>query len=165
MVFCLVSGVTLLILAVWLRPAAQAEQAAQQQNYEQALEYYAKAEARFNQFSIAKQFMPASYQAIVTNQFRILYRMNELDKLIEMTAAHSGDASARFWSGSALFAKGVAQSEKEAQLAWFGRAKEEFRSALELVPADWDTKYTYELTERLIAELRDKPSPPEQILE
>ncbi len=82
-----------------------------------------------------------------------------------MAAAHSGNAAARFWSGSALFARAVAQTEKEAMVAWLGRAKEEFRSALELVPSDWDTKYNLELTERLLAELRDKPTPPDQILE
>ena len=165
MLFCFICGVLLLAVSVWLHPVSQAERAAQQQNFEQALEYYAVAEARFNQIEFARQLMPATYNSIVTNQLRILYRLDKLDKLLEMAAAHSGHASARFWSGSALFAKAVAQTEKEAQLAWLGRAREEFRSAIELVPDDWDTKYNYELTERLMAELRDKPSPPEQILE
>lgn len=158
-------GVVLLVISIWLHPASQAERAAAQQNYEQALTYYAVAENRFKHIGIARQLLPASYNAVVTNQLRILYRLDELDKLLEMAAAHPGNAAARYWSGSALFAKAVAQTEKEAQIAWLGRAREEFRSALELVPEDWDTKYNYELTERLLAELRDKPTPPDQILE
>lgn len=165
MLLMLVCGILLLSVWVWLRPVTQAEQAALDQDYPRALEYYAIAEARFGQFGIARQLLPATYAAVITNQLRILYRMDELDRLLEMAAAHSDDAGARFWSGSALFAKAVAQTEKEAQVAWLGRAREEFRSALQLVPDDWDTKYNYELTERLLAELRDKPSPPEQILE
>jgi hypothetical protein len=165
MVLSFVCGVGLLLFSLWLSPLAKAERAALQQDYIQALEYYAVAESRFDQFGFARQLLPSSYDSIITNRLRILYRLDELDKLIEMAAVHSGHAGSRFWSGSALFAKAIAQTEKEAQVAWLGRAREEFRSALELVPNDWDTKYNYELTERLLAELRDKPSPPEQILE
>ena len=165
MMFFFISGVVLLLVSLWLSPLARAERAALQMDYSQALEYYAIAESRFNQIGIARQLLPSSYDSIVTNQLRILYQLDELDRLLEMAAAHSGHAAARFWSGSALFARAVAQTEKEAQVAWLGRASEEFRSALEMVPGDWDTKYNYELTERLLAELRDKPSPPEQIME
>ncbi len=165
MLLVFASGIVLLVTSIWLHPVSQAERAAEQQNFEQALTYYAVAEDRFNQIGIARQLLPASYNAVVTNQLRLLYRLDELDRLLEMAAAHTGNASARYWSGSALFAKAVTQTEKAAQIAWLGRAREEFRSALELVPEDWDTKYNYELTERLLAELRDKPSPPEQILE
>jgi len=165
MLLSFVCGVVLLLVSLWLGPLARAERAALQQDYTQALEYYAVAESRFDRIGFARQLLPSSYDSIITNRLRILYRLDELDKLIEMAAVHSGHAGARFWSGSALFAKAIAQTEKEAQLAWLGRAREEFRTALELVPNDWDTKYNYELTERLLAELRDKPSPPEQILE
>lgn len=159
------AGLSLLTVSIWMRPVIQAERAAKNLQFEQALEYYAKAESRFNRFESAKQLFPNAYQAVVTNQLRILYRMDELDRLLEIAATHTETAPARFWSGAALFAKAVAQTEKEAQVAWLGRAREEFRNALELVPNDWDTKYNYELTEKLLAELRDKPSPPEQILE
>lgn len=165
MLACFSLGIILLAVSLWLRPVRVAEQAALQQDYARALEYYAIAESRFGRIGIARQLFPGTYDAVITNQFRILYRLDELDGLLEMAAAHTSHAAARFWSGSALFAKAVAQTEKEAQIAWLGRAREEFRSALQLAPDDWDTKYNYELTERLLAELRDKPSPPEQILE
>ncbi len=165
MMFTFICGILLLVLSIWLSPISNAEEAAVEQDYERALENYALAEARFNQLGFTRQLFPAAYDAVITNQLRILYQQDELDSLLEMAAAHSGNAAARFWSGSALFARAVAQTEKEAMVAWLGRAKEEFRSALELVPSDWDTKYNLELTERLLAELRDKPTPPDQILE
>ena len=158
-------GISLLTVYFCVRPVIQAERAANDQQFEQALEYYAQAESRFNRFEFTRKLFPVAYQAVVTNQFRILYRMDELDRLLEIAARHTESAAARFWSGSALFAKAVAQTEKEAQIAWLGRAKEDFRNALELVPDDWDTKYNYELADKLLAELRDKPSPPEQVME
>lgn len=160
-----ICGVVLLALSLWLRPVSQAEQAAMDQDYERALSLYAVAEARINQSSLTRQLFSDSYDAVLVNQFRILYRLDRLDQLLEMAAAHADSAAARFWSGAALFARAIAETEKEAQIAWLGRASGEFRSALQLVPDDWDVKYNYELTERLLAELRDKPSPPDQIME
>lgn len=165
MLACFIAGVALLAVSFWLRPARVAEEFALQQDYDRALEYLAVAEGRFNRLTIAQKIFADTYNAVLTNQFRLLYRQEKLDQLLELAAAHSENAAARFWSGSALFARGVAETAKEAQIAWLGRAREEFRNALQLAPQDWDAKYNYELTERLLAELRDKPTPPEQMLE
>ncbi len=165
MMLAFVGGLVMLLLSLWLRPVSQAEQAVLEGDYDRALSMYATAEGRINQTGLTRKLFHQSYDAVLANQFRILYRLDRLDQLLEMAAAHAENPAARFWSGSALFARAVAQTEKEAQIAWLGRAREEFRSALQLVPNDWDTKYNYELTERLLAELRDKPSPPDQIME
>jgi hypothetical protein len=46
------------------------------------------------------------------------------------------------------------------------RAEDEFRKAIEAAPDDWDTKYDFELTTRLAAELRKQPNtPPKQLMQ
>jgi hypothetical protein len=75
-------------------------------------------------------------------------------------------APVHFWAGSALFVKARDEEDPEIRLGWLGRAAEEFRKALELTPDDWDTKYNYELTSRLLDELRKQPkTPPKQMLQ
>ena len=54
----------------------------------------------------------------------------------------------------------------EARLGWLSRAEEEFRKAIECAPDDWDTKFDFELTTRLAAELRKQPNtPPKQMMQ
>ena len=52
------------------------------------------------------------------------------------------------------------------RLGWLTRAEDEFRRALEAEPADWDTKYDFELVTKLAAELRRQPkTPPNQLMQ
>jgi hypothetical protein len=163
MVFLFICGVSLLVFSVWVHPLNQGERAITEGNLELGLEYFTVAESRFNGLQVAKQILPGVYTASLTNQLRILYNLREFEKLMEKAAVNPGLASAHFWSGCALFARAVEETEKEAKLAWLGRAGQEFRSALMLEPEDWNAKYNYELTERLIAEERKDPSPPNEM--
>ena len=52
------------------------------------------------------------------------------------------------------------------RLGWLTRAEEELRKAVEDAPDDWDTKYDFELTTRVSAELRKQPNtPPKQLMQ
>ena len=62
--------------------------------------------------------------------------------------------------------KARAEKNPEARLGWLSRSEEEFRRAVEAAPDDWDTKFDYELTGRLAAELRKQPkNPPNQLMQ
>ena len=69
------------------------------------------------------------------------------------------DAAPHFWVGCAMFAKSLQEEGAEGQLQWLTRAEDEFKLALASEPADWDTKYNYELSARLVAALRRPPKP------
>jgi hypothetical protein len=163
MVLSFICGVGLLITGAWISPIARGERAVRDGRLEEGLEHFAAAEARFDRVKIARQLLPDAYNAALVNQFRILYRLGEHDALLEKAAVHPGRAAVHFWSGCVLFSRGIAQTENEAKMAWLGRAREEFRTALTLDPHDWDVKYNYELTERLLAEQENKPAPPSQL--
>ena len=58
-----------------------------------------------------------------------------------------------------MFAKSLQEEGAEGQLQWLTRAEDEFKLALASEPGDWDTKYNYELSARLVAALRRPPKP------
>jgi hypothetical protein len=165
-VLALVAGAGLVVLSAWTSPLAAAEEAARAGELERALERYGAAEARFDRLPVTKQLMPAAYYSSVENQLWLQYRLRLYDALLEKAAASPSIAATHFWTGCALFEKAQDEENAEARLGWLGRASEEFRKALERAPGDWDTKYNYELTERLLAELRKQPkTPPKQMLQ
>ena len=166
MVLALVCGVALVVTSAWLGPLTEGERAMRVGQLELALERFAAAEARFDRLPASKQVLPSAYAVSQTNQLWLLYRLGQYDALVEKAASSPPRAPAHFWAGCALFAKATAEREAEARLGWLGRASEEFRAALELDPTDWDTKFNYELSERLLAELRKKPeTPPKELLQ
>jgi hypothetical protein len=63
-----------------------------------------------------------------------------------------------------MFARAAAEEGAESRLQWFERAETEFRSALSAAPADWDTKFNYELTRSLLNRLREEPDTPRRLL-
>lgn len=162
----LVSGIALWWLSSWQRPMADAERAAAAGDWQQALERYAAAETRFNDWPVAQKLFPATYRASIANQLGAQYRMGNHDAVIEKSEAGPATAASHFWTGSALFAKSQAEQNPEARLGWIGRAVDEFKATLELEPDNWDAIYNYELTKRLFDELKKKPkTPPRQLLE
>jgi hypothetical protein len=166
MVLALVAGAALLAGAAWLRPLAEGDQALDDGRLEPALQSYAAAEARFDRLPATRQVFPGAYAASQANQLFLLYRLGRHDALIEKAAVVAPGAQVSFWTGCALFAKAKDEAKPEARLSWLGRAGDEFRKALELDPDDWDTKFNYELTQRLLLELKKQPkTPPTQLLQ
>lgn len=162
----LVFGAGLVALSAWTRPFEEAREAADAGRLDQALEGYAATEERFDRFPMAKQLLPAVYHGSVASQLWIRYLQHQYDELLEKAAASPSIGPVHFWAGSALFMKARGEENAEARLGWLGRAAEEFRTALERDPEDWDTKYNYELTRRLLDELRKQPkTPPKQMLQ
>jgi hypothetical protein len=98
------------------------------------------------------------------NHLLALYRLAP-DEVIDFAQKARGRAAA-LWSGTALFQKATAEEKPDARLGWLSRAEDEFRKAVEAAPSDWDTKYDFELTTRLAAELRKQPNtPPKQLMQ
>ncbi len=64
-----------------------------------------------------------------------------------------------------LFRRAGNETEVQAQISWLQRASDEFYNALKIEPDNWDTKYNYELTERLIKDLQNEDESPPQIME
>jgi len=165
-VIVLVAGCCGLAYARWTRPAADADQAVADGELPKALAGYVSAEARFDWIPAAKRLFRADYDRIVSNELWVLYRLGRYDETIDRADRASEGASPHFWSACAFFQKGTSETKSDARLGWFTRAEEEFRKAAEGTPDDWDTKYDFELTTRLVAELRKQPkTPPKQLMQ
>jgi hypothetical protein len=59
--------------------------------------------------------------------------------------------------GCALFDKALVQSDRDAKLAMMADAQRAFRRALEADAGDWDARFNYEMTGRLLTILREQP--------
>lgn len=165
-VLAFVCGVVLVGAVQWSRPLDAGERQLRDGNLDAALAQYAASEARFDRLPVTKQIMTRAYLGAISNQLWVHYQLRQYDALIEKAAVSPPTAATRFWAGCALFQKGTKEEESEARIGWLSRAEEEFRSALALEPGDWDTKFNYELTRRLLAELRKQPkTPPTQLLQ
>lgn len=166
MAVALVAGGVLIAAAAWLRPLTEAQQALAEGRYEPALQQYAAAETRFGKTQVMRQIAPALYRISVDDQLWLLYRMGEYDKVLEKSATSPSTAAVHFWAGSAAFHKWLGEQQQEARLAWLGRAEEEFRKSIEHDRTNWDAKYNFEMTKRILNELKQKPkTPPQQILQ
>jgi len=166
MAVLLIAGVAALAYAQWTWPIADADAALAGGDLPHALAGYAAAEARFDRVSPAKQAFPSEYNRVVANQLWLLYRLERFDEAIDKAERAPEGASPHFWAGAAFFDKARAEESNEARLGWLSRAEEEFRRAVEASPDDWDTKFDFELTTRLAAELRKQPkTPPNQLMQ
>jgi tetratricopeptide (TPR) repeat protein len=166
MAVVLLAGVAALSYARVTRPVAEADAALADGRFEQSLVSYAEAEARFNRYAPVRQIFASDYSHVMANQLWLLYRLARYDELIDKAQAAPEAAMPHFWSGCAFFEKGRAEEKADARLAWLTRAEDELRHAIEATPADWDTKYDFELVTRLAAALRKQPqTPPRQLMQ
>ena len=162
----LAAGAGLFWFSGWRAPIVEGDAAAASGDWTRALERYAAAEARFNEWPVAQRLFPTTYRASLANQLAAHYRLGSLDAVLEKAETIPASGEAHFWVGSALFEKSKAEENADARLGLLGRATDEFKAALELRPDDWDRIYNYELARRLFDELRKKPkTPPKQLLE
>jgi hypothetical protein len=169
------SALALLALAVglvglgyarWTREVERADAALARGDVEAALLAYAAAERRFDGLPAARQLFRPDYERVVANQLWALYAAQRFDEVIDKASQAPEGAAPHFWTGCALFASAGREEDAEARLAWLTRAEEEFRRALAGAPDDWDTKVNFELTARVLSELRKQPkAPPPQVLQ
>jgi tetratricopeptide (TPR) repeat protein len=166
MAVVLLAGVAALSYARVTRPVADADAALADGRFEEALVSYTEAEARFNRYAPVRQIFASDYSHVMANQLWLLYRLARYDELIDKAQAAPEAAMPHFWSGCAFFEKGRAEEKADARLAWLTRAEDELRHAIEATPADWDTKYDFELVTWLAAALRKQPqTPPRQLMQ
>jgi tetratricopeptide (TPR) repeat protein len=160
------AGLTFIGYARWTRPIANADAALAAGRLDDAIAGYRVSETRFDQLPAARQLFPSEYARAYGNHLWALYRAKRYDDVIDLAERGPAEASPHFFSGCAFFLKGAAEEQPETRLGWFTRAEEEFHKALEASPDDWDTKYDFELTTRLAAELRRQPkTPPKQLMQ
>ena len=165
-VLLLASGLALIGYARWTAHITSADAALSDGRLDQALAEYKLAEARFDALPAIRQFAADEYSRVVANHLLALYRLKRYDEVIDVAQKAPASAAPSFWSGSAFFQKAIVEEQPDARLGWLGRAEEEFRKAIEATPDDWDTKYDFELTTRLAAELRKQPkTPPKQMMQ
>ena len=162
----LLAGVTLIGYARWTRPIDAADAALADGRLDAAVAGYQAAEARFDAVPAAKQFAATEYNRAVANHLWALYRLKRYDEAIDLAQKAPPDAAPHFWSACAFFQKATVEDAPDARLGWLSRSEEEFRKAIDATPDDWDTKYDFELTTRLAAELRRQPNtPPKQLMQ
>ena len=165
-VLLLAVGLTLIGYARWTSHVAGGDEALAAGQLDRALAEYRLAEARFDTLPAVRQLASSEYTRILGNHLLALYRLKRYDELIDLAQKAPAGAAPAFWSGSAFFQKALVEEQPDARLGWLGRAEEEFRKAIEAAPDDWDTKYDFELTTRLAAELRKQPkTPPKQMMQ
>ena len=160
------AGAAAVACARWTRPIAEGDRALADGRLEQALSAYTRAERRFEALPVARQILARDYHRLVANQLLIDYRLRRFDELIDRAQRAPEAAAPHFWAGLALLAKGRADEDPDAQLAWLTRAEEELRRAVEAAPEDWDTKFNFELVTRLAAAVRKQPkAPPSELMQ
>jgi tetratricopeptide (TPR) repeat protein len=165
-ILLLVAGAAAVACARWTRPIAVADEALAAGRWDPALAAYAQAEARLDRLPAARQLLARDYDRAVRARLWIFYHLERYDELIEAAQRAPEAAAPHFYAGLAYLAKGRAERKPDAQLGWLARAEEELRRAVEAAPADWDTKYDYELVTRLAAALRKQPkNPPNQLMQ
>jgi tetratricopeptide (TPR) repeat protein len=165
-VLLLAAGLMLAGYARWTAHVATADAALEDGRLQEALSEYTLAEARFDALPAVRQVVQAEYARVLHNHLLTLYRLKRYDEVIDLAQRAPAAATPSFWSASALFQKAITEEQPDARLGFLGRAEEEFRKAIDASPDDWDTKYDFELTSRLAAELRKQPkTPPKQMMQ
>jgi tetratricopeptide (TPR) repeat protein len=160
------AGLALIGYSSWTSHVAGGDVALADGRLDQALAEYTLAEARFDALPVVRQLAADEYARVLANHLIALYRLKRYDEVIDLAQRAPGAAAPSFWAGSAFFQKAIAEEQPDTRLGWLGRAEDEFRKAIEAAPGDWDTKYDFELTTRLAAELRKQPkTPPKQIMQ
>jgi tetratricopeptide (TPR) repeat protein len=165
-VILLATGLALLGYARWSGAIGDADRDLASGNLQAAIANYQIAEGRFDALPAIKQMVPGEYARAVSNHLWALYRLQRYDEVIDLAQKGPPESAPHFWAACAFFQKASVEEKPDARLGWLSRAEEEFRKAVESAPDDWDTKYNFELTSRLSAELRKQPNtPPKQLMQ
>lgn len=96
-------------------------------------------------------------------QLALLYELRRYDQAVELAdaliQAREGDLAAYyFWSGTALFQKGMTEDADEDSFRWFNRSIAQLRKAMEEDrSARWGIRYNYELIKTSVEEVMAAP--------
>jgi len=136
----------------------RAEQLERDGQIEAALEEYQDLVQYLGRASLLKSHFRSDYSEAMTGQLRLLYLLERFDDAVEF-----GDiciqeevddmAAAYFWSGNAFFQKGINEEAMEDAFAWFNRAQDQYRKALEKDSDQrWNIRFNYELIRTALEE-------------
>jgi len=162
--------VVLIVLAVsvlaleyssWLRAIEESNRALESGNVTAALEGYDKAQRAVALLPSPTTLLPTGYRQLIYNRARALYLAQRQDELARFLEAESAivpqladDAEYQYWMGNIQFTKALGQKEKQQVQSGLQQAAESYHRALSASPEDWDIKYNYELSSRLLEGLR-----------
>ncbi len=165
-ILLVLTGLVLVGYARWTGQLETADAALADGHFAEAITAYQAAEARFDRIPAVRQMASVEYNRALSNHLSALYSLKRYDDVIDLAQKAPPESQPHFWAGTALFQKATSEDQPETRLGWLSRAEDEFRKAIEAAPNDWDTKYDFELTTRLAAELRKQPNtPPKQLMQ
>lgn len=174
-----IAASALLLLAVSLaflsygraiRQLATANRLLEAQDYTAAERAYTEAEHRMTHGFLPAGIYRSSYRMLAFNEARLFEatrRYTDLARLLERVATRhpelANDPEYHFWVGIEEYAKATSVTGKQAVRASLERASDSFRLALTAGDTDWDAKYNYELTARLLAGMKKSEETPEKM--
>jgi hypothetical protein len=150
-------GILLLAANWWLQPTFDAERAMRNGNAAGAAEAYAIAHRRFERMPFSKSVLSGVYRVVIANELPVLYSLRRYDEIVDKASTEEDNEAAPFWAGCALFDEGLLAEKPESRAGLISQSHQEFRRALDLAPDDWDAKFNYELTGKLISGLQKQP--------
>jgi hypothetical protein len=150
-------GVLLSAVGFWLGPIAAAERAMMAGDLDRAVQQYAAGRRRLDWIPLGRTLFPRLNELVTGNELSLQYALRRYDRILEATSREASVASTSFWAGCALFDKAIVEVDPETRVEMMSRAHEAFRGVLELVPDDWDAKFNYELSGRLLNILKEQP--------
>jgi hypothetical protein len=161
-----VTGLSLVCVALWLRPLETAERALANGDLERAVQQYAVGRWRLDRIPFVHDLFPGLDDLATRNELSLQYALRRYDRILEATSTEMvRRPPLSFWAGCALFDKALAELGREARVGLMSQAHQAFRRALELAPGDWDTKFNYEVTGRWLNVLKQQPeASPQEII-
>jgi tetratricopeptide (TPR) repeat protein len=145
----LVISSMLLAYAGWVRSIEKAD--------------FAAAEAQFDHSYLPQVLLRPQYRVLVFNRARAMAAAGRNDDIapwleaaVKRVPALADDAEYHYWTGNQQYRKALAQSDKQMRRAGLQQAAASYRLALNSAPDDWDAKYNFQLTMRLLNSMRDK---------
>lgn len=161
-----VTGLSLVCIALWLRPLVAAERALARGEIERAAQQYSVGRSRLDRLPFAEDLFPGLGDLATRNELALQYTLRRYDRILEDAGNDtSRRASASFWAGCALFDKAIGELEPKARMDLMSEAHRSFRRGLESAPEDWDTKFNFEVTARWLHLLKQQPeSVPQEII-
>ncbi len=161
----MVIGLSLVLVGWWLRPITAAERAMTNGDIERAVGQYALGRRRIDLIPFGQNLVPGLHDLLTGNELSLQYALRRYDRILEGRSAEPDRAPTSFWAGCVLLDKALVELVPKARLEMMSEAHRAFRRALELNPDDWDTKFNYEVADRLLRILQAQPEvPPQEIL-